>query len=120
MDKKQIQRLKNTFDRIVHVTEDGLEYWFARELQPMLGYSRWENFINAIEKAKTACRVSGIQTSECFRDVTKTSPMPNGGAKDIHDIKSPIVYSYNGSAAYMVVIGVGVNPGEVVIFAPIG
>lgn len=86
MDKKQIQRLKNTFDRIVHVTEDGLEYWFARELQPMLGYSRWENFINAIEKAKTACRVSGIQTSECFRDVTKTSPMPNGGAKDIHDI----------------------------------
>ena len=86
MDSNQVEQLKNTFDQIVHVTEDGIEFWYARELQRALGYTRWENFVNAIEKAKVSCATSGRDVDECFRDVTKTSPMPNGGTKDIADV----------------------------------
>lgn len=86
MDSNQVEQLKNTFDQIVHVTEDGIEFWYARELQRALGYTRWENFVNAIEKAKASCATSGRDVDECFRDVTKTSPMPNGGTKDIADV----------------------------------
>lgn len=86
MDSKQISKLKQSFDDIAHVTEDGVEFWYARELQHLLGYARWENFLNAIEKAKVSCQTSGSVVDECFRDVTKTSPMPNGGVKPKSDI----------------------------------
>lgn len=86
MDKQQISRLTTSLDDIVHTTEDGIEFWYARELQSVLGYARWENFANIIEKAKVACQNSGIDVSECFRDVTKTSPMPHGGVKPITDV----------------------------------
>ena len=48
MDSNQVVQLKNVFDQIVHITEDGIEFWYARELQSALGYTRWENFVNAI------------------------------------------------------------------------
>ena len=86
MDSNQVVQLKNVFDQIVHITEDGIEFWYARELQSALGYTRWENFVNAIEKAKGSCASSGRDVDGCFRDVTKTSPMPNGGTKDIADV----------------------------------
>lgn len=86
MEKQLIVKLKKIFDEIVHTTEDGLEFWYARELQPLLGYTRWENFINAIEKAKVSCQTAGTPAEECFRDITQTSPMPNGGVKLIPDI----------------------------------
>ncbi len=86
MDKQLVSKLKLTFDEIVHTTEDGVEFWCARELQTVLGYSRWENFTNAIEKAKVSCETAGISIAECFRDVTKTSPMPNGGVKPVQDV----------------------------------
>lgn len=71
MDKNKISVLKNMFDSIVHTTEDGIEYWFARELQSLLGYSRWENFKNAINKAKDSCENSKFSIDNHFRDVTK-------------------------------------------------
>lgn len=86
MDKQLVMRLKATIDGIAHHTEDGVEYWLARELQEVFGYSRWENFENALEKAKFSCKNSGTDIIECFRDITKTSPMPNGGVKEINDI----------------------------------
>ena len=46
MDSNQVVQLKNVFDQIVHITEDGIEFWYARELQSALGYTRWENFVN--------------------------------------------------------------------------
>lgn len=86
MDKQLVVRLKNALDSIVHHTEDGVEFWLARELQEIFGYSRWENFENAVVKAKISCGNGGTDVLECFRDITKTSPMPNGGVKDISDI----------------------------------
>lgn len=77
---------EQTFDSIKRYTDDGQEFWFARELQKVLGYTEWRNFIGVIDKAKTACENSGITVDECFVDVNKTSPMPNGGVKEIDDL----------------------------------
>lgn len=86
MDKQQIARLKSAFDSIMRKTDDGVEYWLGRELQEIMGYAKWENFQNVIDKAKVSCENSGTFSTECFLDVRKTSPMPNGGTKEIGDI----------------------------------
>lgn len=86
MDKNQIGKLKLIFDEIVHTTDDGVEFWYARELQSILGYSQWRRFLETIDRAKIACENSGVVPSEHFADVGKTSPMPNGGAREIGDI----------------------------------
>lgn len=76
----------NSFEEIKHIDENGQEYWLARELQEVLGYAKWQNFENIINKAKESCRNSGFSTLECFTDISKTSAMPNGGFKDVGDI----------------------------------
>nr|DAW70644.1 MAG TPA: DNA-damage-inducible protein D [Caudoviricetes sp.] len=86
MDKQMIQDLKLTFDDIMHVTDDGVEFWYARELQKVLGYSQWRRFSETIERAKLACKNSRISMSEHFADVGKSSPMPNGGERNIDDV----------------------------------
>lgn len=85
MDKKQIGKLKLTFDEIAHTTEDGVEFWFARELQGTLGYARWENFEVAIKRAITSCSNSGIAVEEQFREVTKLIEHGNKGRREILD-----------------------------------
>lgn len=86
MDKQLIQELKLTFDDIMHVTEDGVEFWYARELQAVLGYSQWRRFNDAIERAKISCKTAGISTSEHFADVGKSYAMPKGGEREIGDV----------------------------------
>lgn len=71
MEKNKLIVLKSIFDNILHKTEDDIEYWLARELQTALGYTRWENFENAINKAKDACKNSNINIEDHFRDITK-------------------------------------------------
>lgn len=77
---------EKTFEDIKHYTEEGIEFWYARDLQHVLEYSEWRNFTSIIEKAKTACANSRVPVEECFVDVNKTSPMPNGGVREIGDI----------------------------------
>ena len=60
------------FEDIKHITEDGIEYWLARELQEILEYSKWGNFLNVIEKAKTSVEATNIEVSDHFADVGKT------------------------------------------------
>ena len=59
-----------------HHEEANVEYWFARELMPLLGYDRWENFDKAIIRAMESCEISGIEVTDHFREVTK---MVGGG-----------------------------------------
>lgn len=76
---------EETFESIKHVNEYGNEFWYARELQSILEYTEWRNFQKLIEKAQTACENSDMAVDECFVEVNKTSPMPNGGVKLIDD-----------------------------------
>lgn len=74
-----------TFDSIKRYTEDGQEFWLARDLQVVLGYAEWRNFLNVINKAKIACQNSGLDPDGDFVDVNK---IVEAGAthKDIGDI----------------------------------
>ena len=76
---------ENLFESIKHVNEYGQEFWYARELQPLLEYSQWRRFAEAIERAKTACANSGHDVDEHFADVGKSSEMPKGGVRIIED-----------------------------------
>ena len=84
MKKEIIQQLYSAFE-LAALEVDGVECWSARELQTLLGYSKWENFANVIDKAKIACEGVGHNVSEHFPDVRKTIPMPKGAEKEIDD-----------------------------------
>ncbi len=78
MDKLRITQLKSVFDTIVHNlnNEDNsqqVEIWFARELQEVLGYARWENFIVAINRTIDSCKTQNININDHFREVQKWS-----------------------------------------------
>lgn len=68
------------FEDIKHVDEDGVEFWYARELQAVLGYTEWRNFEKVIEKAKLACGTAGGIEISHFVDVNK---MVSSGVADI-------------------------------------
>lgn len=76
-----------TFESIKHIDENGIEYWYARELQKVLKYNKWENFEKVIQKAKIACENTGISVVEHFPDVRKTIRMPKNAEKEINDYK---------------------------------
>ena len=85
MKTEEIKELFNQFESAAS-TLDGVECWSARELQKLLGYSKWENFEKVIAKAKEACINAGENESNHFPDVRKTIPMPKGAEKEIDDI----------------------------------
>ncbi len=85
MEKDTIIKLNKRFEEYAY-EQDGIEYWLARELQELLGYSDWRNFLNAINKAKDSCETTGEAVSDHFVDVTKTIPMPKGASKEVPDL----------------------------------
>jgi len=85
MDKAIIISLTNNFESYAHKTDDGVEFWLARDLQVLLGYNKWDNFKNVIAKAKTACELSGQVVADHFPDVGKTIEMPKNATKEIED-----------------------------------
>ena len=68
-EEKMINVTEENFESIKHVDEDGVEFWYARELMIALEYSKWGNFKNVIKKAKIACKSSNIAEEEHFADV---------------------------------------------------
>ena len=72
MKKEVIVKLKKSFEESAY-EEQGVDYWLARDLQKLLDYEEWRNFINAIEKAKN----SGQNISDHFVGINKTIPMPS-------------------------------------------
>ncbi|WP_456086672.1 DNA damage-inducible protein D [Parabacteroides sp.] len=90
MDKVRIQQLLTSFNSITHSVnneEDGeqVEIWFARDLQSILGYARWENFIVAINRAVDSCTTQGINQEDHFREVTKMIGLGKGGKREVQD-----------------------------------
>ena len=71
MDKTFITKLTKNFEEHAH-KENDVEFWYARDLQNLLGYSKWENFVKVIEKAKISCKNAGHEINNHFPDVRKT------------------------------------------------
>ena len=84
MDKEVVLRLKKTFEDYAYEA-DGIEFWYARDLQVLLGYDKWENFVNVIEKAKIACKNSGHDIKDHFPDVRKMVEVGSGAKREIDD-----------------------------------
>jgi DNA-damage-inducible protein D len=74
-----------TFEKIKHVTEEGIEFWFARELQEVLEYTEWRNFVKVVDKAKDACQTSGNRVVDHFVDVNKMIELGKGAEREIDD-----------------------------------
>jgi DNA-damage-inducible protein D len=86
MERDQIQAMTELFEGHAQQTENGVEYWLARDLQVLLGYTEWRNFTKIIEKAETACEVSGHRVSDHFVGVNKMIELGKGGQREIDDI----------------------------------
>lgn len=78
---------KENFESIKHIDENGTEYWLARELMIVLGYTKWGNFKNVITKAKDACKGSNIEQKEHFADVGRVLIVGNNAEMKVEDIK---------------------------------
>ncbi|HEY5579842.1 MAG TPA: DNA damage-inducible protein D [Rhodoferax sp.] len=86
MKTELVQSLTTNFEAHAQQTETGIEFWLARDIQHLLGYSKWDNFLNVVSKAKTACDVSGHAVPDHFADVGKTIAMPKGAEKEVPDL----------------------------------
>lgn len=90
MDIQRINQHKQTFDGIMHFikSDDGkeqVEVWFARELQTVLGYARWENFQVAIGRAVESCKSQNVNVDDHFREVTKMVVLGSGAKREVTD-----------------------------------
>ena len=84
MEKTTIINLNKRFEEYAY-QQHGIEYWLARELQELLGYADWRNFLNAITKAKESCKTTNEAVLDHFVDINKTIPMPKGASKIVED-----------------------------------
>jgi len=85
MEKAIIIRLTKNFEDFAY-KEEGLEFWFARNLQILLGYSKWENFVKVIDKAKESCENANQNVKDHFPDIRKKVLLGSGAKREIEDI----------------------------------
>ena len=89
MDIQKIHQYKSAFDAIAKEIKDDegntIEVWYARELQQVLGYARWENFVVAVGRAVEACKTMGINVDDHFREVTKMITLAKGAQREVQD-----------------------------------
>ena len=89
MDIQKIQQYKNAFDLIAKEIKDDtsntIEVWYARELQQVLGYTRWENFVVAISRAIESCKTLKVSVDDHFREVTKMVLLGSGSQRKVQD-----------------------------------
>lgn len=86
MKREVVVELTSSFEGHAQRTESGVEFWLARDLQHLLGYTNWVNFLNVVSKAKTACEVSDHAIVDHFVDVSKMVDIGSGVQREIEDI----------------------------------
>jgi DNA-damage-inducible protein D len=82
-----VERLIESFENVAQIDDDGVEFWEARDLQELLGYQRWDTFLEVIEKAKIACVTSGQLLENHFSDVRKMVSIGSGAEREIANIR---------------------------------
>jgi DNA-damage-inducible protein D len=85
MKTEIISSLTKTFEDYANTTETGVEFWLARNLQHLLGYSKWDNFLKVLNKAKTACETSGNDIDDHFAEVGKMVSLGSGSQREVQD-----------------------------------
>src|SRR5688572_2618333 len=102
MKKELINELFQKFEQACYEYQ-GVECWSARELQEILGYTKWSNFQKVIEKAKDACNNAGIEVSDHFADIGKMVELGSGSQREVEDVALTRYACYlvaqNGDAA---------------------
>ena len=99
MKREIITKLHTDFEDIVQVEpETGSEFWFARDLQELLGYAKWENFANAIDRSITSCKTAGYTPGDHFLAVRKMVSLGSGAEREIED------YALNRYACYLIAL----------------
>jgi len=86
MKKELVRSLTDSFETHAQQTEGGTEYWLARDLQELLGYSEWRNFTTVVAKARTACELSNHAVADHFVDVNKMVDLGSSSQREIDDI----------------------------------
>lgn len=81
-----IRTLTDNFEAHAQQADNGIEFWLARDIQHLLGYTEWRNFTAVISKAKTACEVSSHRISDHFVDVNKMVDLGSGSQREVDDI----------------------------------
>ena len=84
---KKIDNNNKSFEEIKHIDENGVEFWYARELMPILQYSNWQNFEKIINKAKLSCENSNINVLDHFTDINKMVQIGSGAERKQQDYK---------------------------------
>lgn len=84
MEKRIIELYRRKFDDIRH-EEDGIEYWYARELMTLLDYVQWRNFVNVVKKGMLSCKNNGIRVEDHFADVSKMVTLGSGANREVED-----------------------------------
>lgn len=86
MKKEIVKHLTEDFESYANQTENGIEFWLARDLQHLLGYTEWRNFLKIINKAKTSCEITIHIVSDHFVDINKMVKIGSGIEREINDI----------------------------------
>lgn len=101
MNEKQLSKIKpehrRAFAEVCQHSEDGYEFWSARDLQTILGYAEWRNFADVVEKAKVACLESGQTTGNHFVETNKMVSLGSGARRKVKD------YHLSRYACYLIV-----------------
>jgi len=86
MKKEIVRYLTSDFESHANKAQDGIEFWFARDLQHLLEYTEWRNFTKVINRAKTACETAGHRISDHFVSINKMVQIGSGTEREINDI----------------------------------
>ena len=86
-DHSLISSPHKNFEEIKKIDQNGIEYWEARELMPLLGYRNWRDFHNTVKKAQVACNKSGQETRNHFEDTLKMVMLGSRSKRNVEDYK---------------------------------